>query len=193
MARTITLRDVKTGEVLYPDSLIKNTFDSDGNNLTTVLAKKADLVNGVIPISQLPSVVVSGGIKGVIVNDVEGTVNEETGAAVVRISARNLKTSKVFVSVANAPEDYEAVQADEILDDAISKLDSNIVKVFTKTKNLVNVIGINDETYTPGSTSYIRNASTLKEAVDILDDSLNLEVQNCKNYTESLLEWAEKD
>lgn len=193
MARTITLRDVKTGEVLYPDSLIKNTFDSDGNNLTTVLAKKADLVNGVIPISQLPSVVVSGGIKGVIVNDVEGTVNEETGAAVVRISAKNLKTSNVFVSVTNAPEDYEAVQADEILDDAISKLDSNIVKVFTRTKNLVNVVGINDETYTPGSTSYIRNASTLKEAVDILDDSLNLEVQNCKNYTDSLLEWAEKD
>ena len=50
MSKTITLRDVKTGEALYPDVLVTNTYDSEGNNLVSVLSKKADLVDGIVPL-----------------------------------------------------------------------------------------------------------------------------------------------
>ena len=72
MGKTITLRDIKTGEALYPDVLVTNTYDSEGNNLVSILSEKADLVGGVIPLSQLPEIIVNGDglVKEVVVNNV---------------------------------------------------------------------------------------------------------------------------
>ena len=196
MAKTITIRDVKTGEALYPDVLVSNAYDSEGNNLTSILSKKADLVDGIVPISQLPAVVVTGGdsLKGVIVNGVTGSLDASTGSAIVNITAKNIKISSEYVAI-ESPENsgYTPIQSNETIEGAVKTVENNIVSLHTKVDNLISVVGIKD-TYKPSDTAvYIKEVKTLKEAVDILDASLNLEVQKCKDHADNLLEWAEKD
>ena len=197
MAKTITIRDVKTGEALYPDVLVSNAYDSEGNNLTSILSKKADLVDGIVPLSQLPAVVVTGGdsLKGVVVNGVTGSLDASTGSAVVNLTAKNIKLSSDY-EVIEAPieSDYVSIQASTSIEEAVKTIESNTVSLHTKINNLVSVVGIENDTYTPSGTSvYIKEAKTIKEAVDILDASLNLEVEKCKDYSDDLLKWAEKD
>ena len=197
MAKTITIRDLKTGEALYPDVLVSNAYDSEGNNLTSILSKKADLVDGIVPLSQLPAVVVTGGdsLKGVVVNGVTGSLDASTGSAVVNLTAKNIKLSSDY-EVIEAPieSDYVSIQASTSIEEAVKTIESNTVSLHTKINNLVSVVGIESDTYTPSGTSvYIKEAKTIKEAVDILDASLNLEVEKCKDYSDDLLEWAEKD
>ena len=196
MAKTITIRDVKTGEALYPDVLVSNAYDSEGNNLTSILSKKADLVDGIVPISQLPAVVVTGGdsLKGVIVNGVTGSLDASTGSAIVNITAKNIKISSEYVAI-ESPENsgYIPIQSNETIEGAVKTVENNIVSLHTKVDNLISVVGIKD-TYKPSDTAvYIKEVKTLTEAVDILDASLNLEVQKCKDHADNLLEWAEKD
>lgn len=196
MARTITIRDVKTGEALYPDVLVSNAYDSEGNNLTSILSKKADLVDGIVPLSQLPAVVVTGGdsLKGVVVNGVTGSLDASTGSAIVNLTAKNIKISSEYVAI-EAPENtgYVPIQGNITIEDAVKTVENNVVSLHTKIDNLISVVGIKD-TYKPSDTAvYIKEVKTLKEAVDILDASLNLEVQKCKNHADNLLEWAEKD
>lgn len=195
MSKTITLRDVKTGEALYPDVLVTNTYDSEGNNLVSVLSKKADLVDGIVPLSQLPAVVVTGGdsLKGVIVNSVIGTLDPSTGSASVTITAKNIELSNEYITVEEIPEKYTSIVANSTLDNAISTLEINTVNVRVDVNNLVSVIGVNGEKYEPSSKIYISEAKSIKEAVDILDASLNQEAINCKKYADDLLEWAEKE
>ena len=195
MSKTITLRDVKTGEALYPDVLVTNTYDSEGNNLVSVLSKKADLVDGIVPLSQLPAVVVTGGdsLKGVIVNGVTGTLDPSTGSASVTITAKNIELSSEYITVSGIPEKYTPIVANSTLDNAISTLETNTVNVRVGVNNLVSVVGVNGEKYEPSSKIYISEAKSIKEAVDILDASLNQEAINCKKYADDLLEWAEKE
>ena len=195
MSKTITLRDVKTGEALYPDVLVTNTYDSEGNNLVSVLSKKADLVDGIVPLSQLPAVVVTGGdsLKGVIVNGVTGTLDPSTGSASVTITAKNIELSNEYITVSGIPEKYTPIVANSTLDNAISTLETNTVNVRVGVNNLVSVVGVNGEKYEPSSKIYISEAKSIKEAVDILDASLNQEAINCKKYADDLLEWAEKE
>lgn len=195
MSKTITLRDVKTGEALYPDVLVTNTYDSEGNNLVSVLSKKADLVDGIVPLSQLPAVVVTGGdsLKGVIVNSVTGTLDPSTGSASVTITAKNIELSNEYITVGEVPEKYNPITANSTLDNAISTLETNTVSVRVDVNNLVSVVGVNGEKYEPSSKIYISEAKSIKEAVDILDASLNQEAINCKKYADDLLEWAEKE
>lgn len=195
MSKTITLRDVKTGEALYPDVLVTNTYDSEGNNLVSVLSKKADLVDGIVPLSQLPAVVVTGGdsLKGVIVNSVTGTLDPSTGSASVTITAKNIELSNEYITVGEVPEKYNPIAANSTLDNAISTLETNTVSVRVGVNNLVSVVGVNGEKYEPSSKIYISEAKSIKEAVDILDASLNQEAINCKKYADDLLEWAEKE
>lgn len=195
MSKTITLRDVKTGEALYPDVLVTNTYDSEGNNLVSVLSKKADLVDGIVPLSQLPAVVVTGGdsLKGVIVNSVTGTLDPSTGSASVTITAKNIELSNEYITVSEIPEKYTPVTVNSTLDNAISTLETNTVSVRVGVNNLVSVIGVDGEKYEPSSKIYISEAKSIKEAVDILDASLNQEAINCKKYADDLLEWAEKE
>ena len=195
MSKTITLRDVKTGEALYPDVLVTNTYDSEGNNLVSVLSKKADLVDGIVPLSQLPAVVVTGGdsLKGVIVNSVTGTLDPSTGSASVTITAKNIELSNEYITVGEVPEKYTPIVANSTLDNAISTLETNTVSVRVGVNNLVSVIGVDGEKYEPSSKIYISEAKSIKEAVDILDASLNQEAINCKKYADDLLEWAEKE
>ena len=195
MSKTITLRDVKTGEALYPDVLVTNTYDSEGNNLVSVLSKKADLVDGIVPLSQLPAVVVTGGdsLKGVIVNGVTGTLDPSTGSASVTITAKNIELSNEYITVSEIPEKYTPIVDNSTLDNAISTLETNTVSVRVDVNNLVSVVGVNGEKYEPSSKIYISEAKSIKEAVDILDASLNQEAINCKKYADDLLEWAEKE
>ena len=195
MSKTITLRDVKTGEALYPDVLVTNTYDSEGNNLVSVLSKKADLVDGIVPLSQLPAVVVTGGdsLKGVIVNSVTGTLDPSTGSASVTITAKNIELSNEYITVREIPEKYTPVIVNSTLDNAISTLETNTVNVRVDVNNLVSIVGVNGEKYEPSSKIYISEAKSIKEAVDILDASLNQEAINCKKYADDLLEWAEKE
>ena len=195
MSKTITLRDVKTGEALYPDVLVTNTYDSEGNNLVSVLSKKADLVDGIVPLSQLPAVVVTGGdsLKGVIVNSVTGTLDPSTGSASVTITAKNIELSNEYITVKEIPEKYTPIVDNSTLDNAISTLETNTVSVRVDVNNLVSVVGVNGEKYEPSSKIYISEAKSIKEAVDILDASLNQEAINCKKYADDLLEWAEKE
>jgi hypothetical protein len=195
MSKTITLRDVKTGEALYPDVLVTNTYDSEGNNLVSVLSKKADLVDGIVPLSQLPAVVVTGGdsLKGVIVNGVTGTLDPSTGSASVTITAKNIELSNEYITVREIPEKYTPIVDNSTLDNAISTLETNTINVRVDVNNLVSVIGVNGEKYEPSSKIYISEAKSIKEAVDILDASLNQEAINCKKYADDLLEWAEKE
>ena len=195
MSKTKTLRDVKTGEALYPDVLVTNTYDSEGNNLVSVLSKKADLVDGIVPLSQLPEVVVTGGdsLKGVIVNGVTGTLDPSTGSASVTITAKNIELSNEYITVSEIPEKYTPIVANSTLDNAKSTLETNTVSVRVDVNNLVSVIGVNGEKYEPSSKIYISEAKSIKEAVDILDASLNQEAINCKKYADDLLEWAEKE
>lgn len=195
MSKTITLRDVKTGEALYPDVLVTNTYDSEGNNLVSVLSKKADLVDGIVPLSQLPAVVVTGGdsLKGVIVNSVTGTLDPSTGSASVTITAKNIELSNEYITVSEIPEKYTPIVDNSTLDNAISTLETNTVSVRVDVNNLVSVVGVNGEKYEPSSKIYISEAKSIKEAVDILDASLNQEAINCKKYADDLLEWAEKE
>ena len=195
MSKTITLRDVKTGEALYPDVLVTNTYDSEGNNLVSVLSKKADLVDGIVPLSQLPAVVVTGGdsLKGVIVNGVTGTLDPSTGSASVTITAKNIELSNEYITVSEIPEKYTPIVANSTLDNAISTLETNTVNVRVDVNNLVSIVGVNGEKYEPSSKIYISEAKSIKEAVDILDASLNQEAINCKKYADDLLEWAEKE
>ena len=195
MSKTITLRDVKTGEALYPDVLVTNTYDSEGNNLVSVLSKKADLVDGIVPLSQLPAVVVTGGdsLKGVIVNGVTGTLDPSTGSASVTITAKNIELSNEYITVKEIPEKYTPIVDNSTLDNAISTLETNTVNVRVDVNNLVSVVGVNGEKYEPSSKIYISEAKSIKEAVDILDASLNQEASNCKKYADDLLEWAEKE
>ena len=195
MSKTITLRDVKTGEALYPDVLVTNTYDSEGNNLVSVLSKKADLVDGIVPLSQLPAVVVTGGdsLKGVIVNGVTGTLDPSTGSASVTITAKNIELSNEYITVSEIPENYTPIVANSTLDNAISTLETNTVNVRVDVNNLVSVVGVNGEKYEPSSKIYISEAKSIKEAVDILDASLNQEAINCRKYADDLLEWAEKE
>lgn len=195
MSKTITLRDVKTGEALYPDVLVTNTYDSEGNNLVSVLSKKADLVDGIVPLSQLPAVVVTGGdsLKGVIVNGVTGTLDPSTGSASVTITAKNIELSNEYITVREIPEKYTPIVDNSTLDNAISTLETNTVSVRVDVNNLVSVVGVNGEKYEPSSKIYISEAKSIKEAVDILDASLNQEAINCKKYADDLLEWAEKE
>lgn len=196
MAKTITLRDVKTGEKLYPDVLVTSVHDSEGNNLVSVLSQKADLVDGIVPLSQLPAVVVTGGdsLKGVIVNGVTGTLDVTTGAASVVITGKNIELSSDYptVKVEEIPNGYNPVAIGTI-DTAISTLEKNIISLREDTNNLITVVGVSEDTYTPGSKVYISEAKTLKEAVDILDASLNQEVIEGKAYVDDLFEWAEKN
>lgn len=195
MSKTITLRDVKTGEALYPDVLVTNTYDSEGNNLVSVLSKKADLVDGIVPLSQLPAVVVTGGdsLKGVIVNSVTGTLDPSTGSASVTITAKNIELSNEYITVSEIPEKYTPIVDNSTLDNAISTLETNTVNVRVDVNNLVSIVGVNGEKYEPSSKIYISEAKSIKEAVDILDASLNQEAINCKKYADDLLEWAEKE
>ena len=195
MSKTITLRDVKTGEALYPDVLVTNTYDSEGNNLVSVLSKKADLVDGIVPLSQLPAVVVTGGdsLKGVIVNGVTGTLDPSTGSASVTITAKNIELSSEYITVREIPEKYTPIVDNCTFDNAISTLETNTVNVRVDVNNLVSVVGVNGEKYEPSSKIYISEAKSIKEAVDILDASLNQEAINCKKYADDLLEWAEKE
>lgn len=196
MAKTITLRDVKTGEKLYPDVLVTSVHDSEGNNLVSVLSQKADLVDGIVPLSQLPAVVVTGGdsLKGVIVNGVTGTLDVTTGAASVVVTGKNIELSSDYptVKVEEIPNGYNPVAIGTI-DTAISTLEKNIISLREDTNNLITVVGVSEDTYTPGSKVYISEAKTLKEAVDILDASLNQEVIEGKAYVDDLFEWAEKN
>jgi hypothetical protein len=196
MSKTITIRDIKTGEALYPDVLVSNAYDSNGNNLTSILSKKADLVDGIVPLSQLPAVVVTGGdsLKGVVVNGVTGSLDASTGSAIVNLTAKNIKISSEYVAI-EAPENtgYVPIQGNVTIEDAVKTVENNVVSLHTKIDNLISVVGIKD-TYKPSDTAvYIKEVKTLKEAVDILDASLNLEVQKCKDHADNLLEWAEKD
>jgi hypothetical protein len=196
MAKTITIRDIKTGEALYPDVLVSNAYDSNGNNLTSILSKKADLVDGIVPLSQLPAVVVTGGdsLKGVVVNGVTGSLDASTGSAIVNLTAKNIKISSEYVAI-EAPENtgYVPIQSNTTIEDAVKTVENNVVSLHTKIDNLISVVGVKD-TYKPSDTAiYIKEVKTLKEAVDILDASLNLEVQKCKDHADNLLEWAEKD
>lgn len=196
MAKTITLRDVKTGEKLYPDVLVTSVHDSEGNNLVSVLSQKADLVDGIIPLSQLPTVVVTGGdsLKGVIVNGVTGTLDVTTGVASVVVTGKNIELSSDYptVKVEEIPNGYNPVTISTI-DTAVSTLEKNIISLREDTNNLITVVGVSEDTYTPGSKVYISEAKTLKEAVDILDASLNQEVIEGKAYVDDLFEWAEKN
>lgn len=196
MAKTITLRDVKTGEKLYPDVLVTSVHDSEGNNLVSVLSQKADLVDGIIPLSQLPTVVVTGGdsLKGVIVNGVTGTLDVTTGAASVVVTGKNIELSSDYptVKVEEIPNGYNPVTISTI-DTAVSTLEKNIISLRGDTNNLITVVGVSEDTYTPGSKVYISEAKTLKEAVDILDASLNQEAIEGKAYVDDLFEWAEKN
>ena len=196
MAKTITLRDVKTGEKLYPDVLVTSVHDSEGNNLVSVLSQKADLVDGIVPLSQLPAVVVTGGdsLKGVIVNGVTGTLDVTTGAASVVVTGKNIELSSDYptVKVEEIPNGYNPVAIGTI-DTAISTLEKNIISLREDTNNLITVVGVSEDIYTPGSKVYISEAKTLKEAVDILDASLNQEVIEGKAYVDDLFEWAEKN
>ena len=75
MAKTITLRDKTTREELYPKTLVNNVFDESNKSLTSILSKKADLVDGVIPLSQLPSSLTGeDSAKKIIINGVSGTL-----------------------------------------------------------------------------------------------------------------------
>lgn len=196
MAKTITLRDVKTGEKLYPDVLVTSVHDSEGNNLVSVLSQKADLVDGIIPLSQLPTVVVTGGdsLKGVIVNGVTGTLDVTTGAASVVVTGKNIELSSDYptVKVEEIPNGYNPVTISTV-DTAVSTLEKNIISLRGDTNNLITVVGVSEDTYTPGSKVYISEAKTLKEAVDILDASLNQEAIEGKAYVDDLFEWAEKN
>lgn len=193
MAKTITLRDVKSGEALYPDVLVTSVHDSEGNNLVSVLSKKADLVDGIVPLSQLPEVVVTGGdsLKGVIVNGVTGSLDVSTGSANVVITGKNINLSENYkiIEVEDAPTGYNPVIENSSLDSAISVLENNIISTRTEVNKLVTVIGVGDESYTPGSKIYISEAKTLKEAVDILDASLDSETRRVIDYVDELFEW----
>ena len=192
MAKTITLRDVKSGEALYPDVLVTSVHDSEGNNLVSVLSKKADLVDGIVPLSQLPEVVVTGGdsLKGVIVNGVTASL-DVTGSANVVITGKNINLSEDYktIKVEDAPTGYNPIVSSSTLDTAISVLENNVISVRSEVNKLVTVIGTEEETYTPGSTIYISEAKTLKEAVDILDASLDSETKRVINYIDELFEW----
>lgn len=193
MAKTITLRDVKTGEALYPDVLVTNAYDSEGNNLVSVLSKKADLVDGIVPLSQLPAVVMTGGdsLKGVIVNGVTGSLDVATGSASVTITAKNIEISSDYnvIKVESVPTGYTPIAVKSTIDAAFSTLESNIISVKQDVDNLVTVIG-STGSYEPDSKIYISSATTLKEAVDILDASLDIEAKNAKAYTDEMFEWA---
>lgn len=195
MSKTITLRDVKTGEALYPDVLVTNTYDSEGNNLVSVLSKKADLVDGIVPLSQLPAVIVNGdnSLKGVVVNDVTGSLDPSTGFSKVTITAKDIKLSDDYEVVENTPEGYTPIIINSTIDNVISTLETNIIGTKVDINKLVPIIGVNGEKYEPSSKVYISNAKSIKEAVDILDASLNQETSNYKKYVDDLFEWAEKE
>ena len=197
MAKTITLRDIKTNEALYPDVLVTSVHDSEGNNLVSVLSKKADLVDGIVPLSQLPAVVVTGGdsLKGVIVNGVTGSLDVSTGSANVVITGKNLDLSKDYktISIEDAPVGYNPIVSESSLDTAISVLESNVISVRTDINKLVTIIGVENESYVPESKIYISEAKTLKQAVDILDASLDSETKRVINYVDELFEWEIKN
>lgn len=197
MAKTITLRDIKTNEALYPDVLVTSVHDSEGNNLVSVLSKKADLVDGIVPLSQLPAVVVTGGdsLKGVIVNGVTGSLDVSTGSANVVITGKNLDLSKDYktVLIEDAPVGYNPIVSESSLDTAISVLESNVISVRTDINKLVTIIGVENESYVPESKIYISEAKTLKQAVDILDASLDSETKRVINYVDELFEWEIKN
>jgi hypothetical protein len=193
MGKTITLRDIKTGEALYPDVLVTNTYDSEGNNLVSILSKKADLVGGVVPLSQLPEIIVNGDglVKEVKVNNVTSTLDPTTKTASVTITAKNIEVSSDYKLVApeSAPTDYTPIIANSTIEGALETLESNVVSVKQEVNNLVSVLGVESGEYKPGSVIYISEAKTLKEAVDILDTSLNQEINNVKDYVDNLFEW----
>ena len=193
MSKTITLRDVKTGEALYPDVLVTNTYDSEGNNLVSVLSKKADLVGGVIPLSQLPEIIVNGDglVKEVVVNNVTSTLDPITKTASVTITSKNIEVSSDYklVTPESAPTGYTPIVANSTIESALETLESNVVSVKQGVNNLVSVLGVEEE-YKPGSVIYISEAKNLKEAVDILDTSLNQEINNIKDYVDNLFEWG---
>jgi hypothetical protein len=194
MGKTITLRDVKTNEALYPDVLVTNTYDSEGNNLVSILSKKADLVGGVIPLSQLPEIIVNGDglVKEVVVNNVTSTLDPTTKTASVTITAKNIEVSGDYKIVApeSAPTGYTPIIANSTIEGAFETVESNVIALKQEVNNLVSVLGVEEEEYKPGSVIYISEAKTLKEAVDILDTSLNQEITNTKNYVDSLFEWG---
>lgn len=194
MGKTITLRDVKTNEALYPDVLVTNTYDSEGNNLVSILSKKADLVGGVIPLSQLPEIIVNGDglVKEVVVNNVTSTLDPTTKTASVTITAKNIEVSGDYKTIApeSAPTGYTPIIANSTIEGAFETVESNVIALTQEVNNLVSVLGVEEEEYKPGSVIYISEAKTLKEAVDILDTSLNQEITNTKNYVDSLFEWG---
>lgn len=178
MAKTITLRDIETGEVLYPDVLVTNAYDSEGNNLVSVLSKKADLVDGVVPLSQLPAGISTGsGIKGVTVNGVSGSVSA-SGTASVVVSANDINISEEYSSPTSIPTGYVKIPEGSTIESALSTLEGNAAKNKKRINELNNIIGIvsGEDGYSPGTgTTYIKDAESLKEAVDILDSSLKSE------------------
>ena len=193
MGKTITLRDIKTGEALYPDVLVTNTYDSEGNNLVSVLSKKADLVGGVVPLSQLPEIIVNGDglVKEVKVNNVTSTLDPTTKTASITITAKNIEVSSDYklVTPESAPTGYTPIISNSTIEGSLETLETNVVTVKQEVNNLVSVLGVESGEYKPGSVIYISEAKTLKEAVDILDTSLNDEITKTKNYIVSLFEW----
>ncbi len=186
MAKTITLRDIETGEVLYPDVLVTNAYDSEGNNLVSVLSKKADLVDGVVPLSQLPAgISTDSGIKGVTVNGVAGSINA-SGTASVVVSANDINISEEYSSPTSIPTGYVKIPKGSTIESALSTLEGNAAKNKKRINELNNIIGIaSGDGYSPGTgTTYIKDAESLKEAVDILDSSL----KNERAYVDEKLE-----
>ena len=171
----ITLRDKKTNEPLYPDTLINNTFDESGNTLTSVLSKKADLVDGVVPLSQLPSSLTGAdSAKNIIVNGVPGIL-DPSGVTSVTVTGRDIDISsnykKTDTYVSKIPESAS-------IDNAIGILEGN-------TEILREILGEELDVFTPAQDSnFIKETKTIKEAVETLDKSVSA-------YVNELFKWSE--
>lgn len=171
----ITLRDKKTNEPLYPDTLINNTFDDSGNTLVSILSKKADLVDGVVPLSQLPSSLTGAdSAKNIIVNGVPGVL-DSNGVTSVTVTGKNIKISSDY----KKPETYtSSIPTNSTIDNALGIIEGN-------TNILKNIIGEDSNSFTPAPDSvYIGGTKTVKEAIETLDKSVN-------TYVDDLFKWSE--
>lgn len=174
----ITLRDKKTKEPLYPDTLINNTFDEKGNTLTSILSKKADLVDGVVPLSQLPSSLTGAdSAKKVIVNGVPGSLDPISGATSVVITSKNINLSSDYKKSEKYTSDIPDASS---VESALGILSGN-------TDIIKNIIGEKDDKFTPAQDSvYIGGTKTIKEAIETLDKSVN-------SYVDNLFKWSENN
>ena len=177
MAKTITLRDKTTREELYPKTLVNNVFDESNKSLTSILSKKADLVDGVIPLSQLPSSLTGeDSAKKIIINGVSGTLDNE-GNTTINISGKNIKISSSYTKSENFSDD---ITESSTVDEAMGALAGN-------TSILKTIIGVEENTYIPPTDSiYIHEATSIKDAVETLDKSIN-------RYADNLFKWSENN